>query len=607
VVKLLVKAEADADVVSLGQTPLLLAARACSGPLVTALLKGKLNVNATSKSDGSTSLMLCADKVELVKLLLQKKATGAPRNDGMTPLMLAVSLSCVETVALMIKAKFDLNVASKEGVTALHVACKMKSFELMSMLLKGGADPNIALPKNEPVLCRALSMTNGTELAILLLNHGADPNAKDGTTNDEPVLHTATKNAMFKVVETLLKKGADVSMADSKGRLALSVATSDQMSKMLARALKRPNKGALKRYASQALSHTSVGEEDAGKKREVEQGEEEVMDEDEEEEEHDDNNEHENGEARSNSTNSEDSLEDEAGKDKEEEVSGDENFLCSRKVVLVGSTGQGKSTLANILLGHTTESVDMPFVVGHEAGSCTKESTIKEWDDGETRIRVVDTIGLGDTNLTEEQVLRMLIRSLNGCRPWVNQILFVMGGRVTKSELAAFRLFFQVVLSSDALPFTTLVRSKFKPFRDRSECVADLEAIRGQSEESMQVMDSIADKVWVENSLGTEVAKESRFILLDHLAVCAERYFIPPASEMKRRMKLYLAMSRDPGKSHLLLEGEMNRLVKEKEKADKASSRAIENAMKAARKADAAQEKLEAQLSEIQNRPGGYD
>jgi predicted GTPase len=75
-----------------------------------------------------------------------------------------------------------------------------------------------------------------------------------------------------------------------------------------------------------------------------------------------------------------------------------------RNILLIGRTGGGKSTLANVL------SSTSKFGVSHESVSETKDVQVEkiEIQISETEkvtYRIVDTIGLGDTNLTPQAVL----------------------------------------------------------------------------------------------------------------------------------------------------------------------------------------------------------
>ncbi|MDD9899436.1 MAG: ankyrin repeat domain-containing protein [Alphaproteobacteria bacterium] len=81
-------------------------------------------------------------------------------------------------------------------------------------LIKEGADVNVALlhPKYSypnPALVQAVQQ-NFTELALILLDHGADVNAK-GIAENTALIHAAS-NGNERLVKALLEKGADVNL-----------------------------------------------------------------------------------------------------------------------------------------------------------------------------------------------------------------------------------------------------------------------------------------------------------------------------------------------------------------------------------------------------------
>src|SRR4051794_19111941 len=99
----------------------------------------------------------------------------------------------------------------------------------------------------------------------------------------------------------------------------------------------------------------------------------------------------------------------------------------TKNILLIGRTGSGKSTLANVLMGKDK------FNVSSGSVSETKniEEGVFEFDlkkDGSEKIkyRVIDTIGLGDTNMTPIGVLTRLAEMAGRVkREGLNQILFV--------------------------------------------------------------------------------------------------------------------------------------------------------------------------------------
>ncbi|CAJ0869275.1 11276_t:CDS:2 [Entrophospora sp. SA101] len=86
-------------------------------------------------------------------------------------------------------------------------------------------------------------------------------------------------------------------------------------------------------------------------------------------------------------------------------------MVNTRNILLIGRTGSGKSTLANVLVGENK------FIESAKSTSVTKqieegiiEIDLKEDGSEKIKYRVIDTIGLGDTQLTPQGVLSRVKR-----------------------------------------------------------------------------------------------------------------------------------------------------------------------------------------------------
>ena len=100
-----------------------------------------------SKYAGMTPLILAVEKgkEDLVKLLLERGADPAiPDETGATPLIQAVRNKHHEIVRLLLNAAipFDIDARNKVGMNALGYACVEMVPETIQLLLQHGADPN---------------------------------------------------------------------------------------------------------------------------------------------------------------------------------------------------------------------------------------------------------------------------------------------------------------------------------------------------------------------------------------------------------------------------------------------------------------------------------
>jgi len=162
-------------------TPLSLACDNADASMVAHLLKAGADANQVSEQ-GQTPLMNAslAGDVEVIHLLL---AHGAKLNiaepvRGQTALMWAASEGNTAAAAMLIEFGADVKAKSKSGFTPLLFAVRNGHKEMVETLLAHGGNPNVLAPDGTSAL--NVAVVNACfEVAAVLLNHGADPNARD--------------------------------------------------------------------------------------------------------------------------------------------------------------------------------------------------------------------------------------------------------------------------------------------------------------------------------------------------------------------------------------------------------------------------------------------
>jgi ankyrin repeat protein len=255
-----------------GQTALMVVARTSRVDAARLLLKHGANVNAVEKWRGQTALMWAAAQSQpaMVRELIAaganvnaratvndwgRQVTAEPRAiyrpaGGLTPLLYAAREGCVDCVAALVTGGAEINLPDPENISPLLMAVINMRFDAAAALIERGANPNHidfwgraplyaavdlnTIPRGGRPDRPVLDKTTALQVVEKLLDAGANPNAQlklpppfrnvgndrglDGilTTGSTPLLRAA-KALDAPAVRVLLAKGADLSIANSRG------------------------------------------------------------------------------------------------------------------------------------------------------------------------------------------------------------------------------------------------------------------------------------------------------------------------------------------------------------------------------------------------------
>ena len=193
----------------------------------------KVSAGLIERHGNTTPLMMAAYKGNLqeMKRLVENGADVNARNDvnntalhfaaGATPIENQIYRGSPEAAAYLIEHGADLNAQNGTGITPLMDAIINDYLETVKLLIAHGADVNMVSRYNETALSMAILRAHSqfadppsmkpfvrrySDIAIELLNHGANPNFKDFT--GHTILESAKKFHEDNLVDALRKYGA---------------------------------------------------------------------------------------------------------------------------------------------------------------------------------------------------------------------------------------------------------------------------------------------------------------------------------------------------------------------------------------------------------------
>ncbi|CAG8476342.1 10310_t:CDS:10 [Racocetra fulgida] len=138
-----------------------------------------------------------------------------------------------------------------------------------------------------------------------------------------------------------------------------------------------------------------------------------------------------------------------------------------KNILLIGSTGKGKSTLANVITG--------------------LENKFKESD-------VIDTVGIGDTKLKREEVLDKIAEAVYLVKDGVSQVFFVIGNKFDQREMENYDLLRTIIFDNEIVNHTTIVRNCFENFKEPEECKKDIDSMIKEGGKLAGIIESRQEK-----------------------------------------------------------------------------------------------------------------
>lgn len=166
------------------------------------------------------------NKPELIKLLLENGEDINSRSSydkDKTPLIVATEYGNKEAVKVLLEngADIELDATGKE-MRAIHFASENNHSEILSLLIEYGAEKE-AKDKYEKTPLHYAAMYNNVECAKILID--ADVIIDEKGEDNWTALHYASKTHSLKVAKLLLKADADINAVTEGGLTSLHIAS----------------------------------------------------------------------------------------------------------------------------------------------------------------------------------------------------------------------------------------------------------------------------------------------------------------------------------------------------------------------------------------------
>jgi len=187
------------------------------------------NFDTPSSQGAWTPLHLAATQghASVVSALLTRKvALDAGDATGHTPLMVAAARKFPQVMVMLLQAGAPPSISDPSGRTALHFAVASGDATGVDALLRFKANPNAADGDKQTPLMVATSKESRGDLALLLLQHGADPAVRSASRGTTPLMQVAVWSEVggTELVPALLQASADAEATDRFGSTALHIA-----------------------------------------------------------------------------------------------------------------------------------------------------------------------------------------------------------------------------------------------------------------------------------------------------------------------------------------------------------------------------------------------
>ena len=201
--------------------------------LVEKVLLDNSTLALTATKSGRPALMWAClgGSISIVKQLLFLGCDPNQPDDTLwTCAHICASTGAIEILQILVHYGIKLDQQNQTGQSPLHYASSKNRLQVLQLLLQNGCNPSVADTYGATPLHRSCSVGH-SEVTDLLLQFKAQINSTDCEGNTP--LHLACEGNHHKICASLLKAGADPKILNKDEKLAVSLATEMEISRLV--------------------------------------------------------------------------------------------------------------------------------------------------------------------------------------------------------------------------------------------------------------------------------------------------------------------------------------------------------------------------------------
>ncbi|KAF1082379.1 MAG: hypothetical protein GQF41_1100 [Candidatus Rifleibacterium amylolyticum] len=173
------------------------------------------------------------DITALQAAVSEKPLLNEINTQGLTPLILAISLDNDTAARLLLEAGADSTQRDTRGNSPLHIAAQRNNRNLLPLLLESSKNPDPVNQAGQTPLHVAIETLN-PQIAGMMINAGASPTRKDARGNNLLHMICHRNNPQYeKILEIMLKRVGDVNLRNHDGMTPLHIAAAHGSANML--------------------------------------------------------------------------------------------------------------------------------------------------------------------------------------------------------------------------------------------------------------------------------------------------------------------------------------------------------------------------------------